>query len=111
MNRPDNLWTRAGTIAIIVFVLGKLLFEELFGFFEPHVDGIDFRIRELDRFVNTSTLFSIILFIFTLLVVLMWRVAPVGSTASRVISIIVILLLMMGGIVLRHFQVKNYFIR
>jgi hypothetical protein len=59
MKEPGKIWKRTWIISTILFASGELLFTEGFGFFEPHVDGIVFRIREQDRFVNTSTLISI----------------------------------------------------
>jgi hypothetical protein len=111
MKRHDKRWIQTEIIAIILFALGKLLFIMLFGFFEPHVDGIEFRIRELDRFLKTSTLFSLMLAIIPFLMGCMWRLAPVVSTSRKIISVFIPLLFMMAGIVLRHSQVKNYFIR
>jgi hypothetical protein len=111
MKRPDKIWINTGIISIVFFALGKLMFTTLFGFFEPNVDGIAFRIRELDRFVSTSTLFSMMFAVIPFAIVFIWQVAPVVSTIRRIISVIIPLLFMIAGIVLRHYQVKNYFTR
>jgi hypothetical protein len=111
MKRTGNIWIRTAILSILLFVIGKLLFARLFGFFEPHIDGIDFRIRELDQFINTSTLFSLMLVLICFVMVFMWKFAPVVAAIRKIISVMIVLLFMSTGIGLRHFQVRNYFIR
>jgi hypothetical protein len=44
MKEPGKIGIRTWIISIFLFVSGELLFTEAFAYFEPHVDGIEFRI-------------------------------------------------------------------
>jgi hypothetical protein len=101
----------AGLIAVALFVTGKLIFSKLFRFFEPHIDGIVFRIRELDAGWKTSTLFSLMLALIPFMIISLWLFAPVVSSIRRIGSILIMLIFMIAGILIRHQEVKMYFIR
>ncbi len=109
MMKSKRLWFVTGLASILLFITGKLAFKKLFGFFEPRVDGIVLRIRELNGVIKTSTLFSIMLAAIPLVIVLTWVIVPVISLARRISNVVFILIFMITGIVLRHQAVKGYF--
>ena len=109
MKQTPGIWIKAGLLSIAFFIIARAVFARLFGFFEPRVDGIIFQIRELDGW-STSMLFSCLLALVPVLVVLMWRLAPVVSLAGRVASVLTILIFIIAGILVRHQMVAHYFI-
>jgi len=111
MKPAAQTWILTGLLSIILLVTGKFVFTGLFGFFEPRIDGIIFHIRELEGKWKTSTLFSCMLALVPVLLVLMWRFAPVVSSIRRVGSVLIILIFMIAGILIRHQEVKMYFMR
>jgi hypothetical protein len=111
MKQTAKTWMQTILFSVILYITGKFLFDRLFAFFEPAVDGIIFRIRELDGQWRTSTLFSCLLALIPVMVVFMWLFAPVVSWLRRTGSVLVILLFMTAAILVRHQQVKMYFTR
>ena len=109
IQRSKAIWI--ALLCIVIFLMAKLLFSAVFGFFEPAVPGIEFRIIERNPVWKTSWLFAVLLAFVPLALLALWRLGNIVSTRKRLLSAIVMLLLMAAAIYLRHTQVRNYFNR
>jgi membrane protease YdiL (CAAX protease family) len=98
-------------LCIVIFMLAKLLFTAVFGFFEPAVPGIEFEIIERNPVWKTSWLFAALLAFIPLALLALWRGVPIVSTSRRLLSVIIILLMMVAAIYIRHTEVRTYFNR
>jgi len=98
-------------LCISIFIIAKLLFTTVFGFFEPAISGIQFSIIDRNPVWRTSWLFAALLALIPLSLLVVWRLGNIISTAKRLLSVIIIFLLISIAIYLRHLQVRNYFIR
>lgn len=98
-------------VSIAFFILGQLVFIRLFEFFEPGVEGILFRVTEINKKMKTSILFSLTLVFIPLLTILTWRLAPIISITKKIASALSILIFIIAAIFLRHEEVKTFFIR
>ncbi len=92
-----------------LFALGQFLFVKAFIFFEPHIDGVLFKITEHNGILKTSILFSLSLALIPILIVLSWRLAHIASVNKQIASALMILIFIAIGIFARHQQVKIYF--
>ena len=102
---------RIALLCIVIFIIGKLLFTTVFGFFEPSVPGIQFSIIERNPVWRTSWVFAALLALIPLSLLLIWRLGNIISTAKRLLSVIIVFLLLAAAIYIRHMQVRNYFNR
>jgi len=102
----------AGLIAIAFFILGQLLWSNLFKFFEPKIKGIEFRIIESNsKTIKTSLLVSLTLALIPILTVLIWRLGSIISSTRRIAVSLTILAFIAIGIMIRHAAVRAYFTR
>ena len=91
-------------------MLGQLLFVKTLGFFEPKIDGIYFRITEHKAILQTSTFFSLLLFLIPIVIVFTWQLAHVTASNKKIASALLVLLFITIGIFVRHQEVKKYFV-
>jgi hypothetical protein len=98
-------------LSVILFVSGHFIFEPVFSFFEPHIEGIQFQITDPGALGTTSLLFACVLGSIPLLLVLTWNIACIKSPNKKVASVILVLILICIAVLLRHRMVKMYFIR
>jgi hypothetical protein len=106
--KSKYIWTSGLSIAL--FVLGQFLFVKTFEFFEPKIDGIYFRITENKAIIQTSTFFSLFLFLIPIAIVFTWQLAHITASNKKIASALLILLFIAIGIFVRHQEVKKYFI-
>jgi hypothetical protein len=100
----------AGLIAVALFILGKLVWVNLFEFFEPKINGIEFHVIEASyKKIKTSLLVGLIFAFIPILTVLVWGLGNITSTTRRIAVILTILGFIAIGILIRHLEVKPYF--
>ncbi|HLY70923.1 MAG TPA: hypothetical protein VKR53_14420 [Puia sp.] len=108
--------SRKRLIYLLVFtgmllIAGKLIFEKLFGFFEPSIPGISFQIRESPGLLSTSRLFALTLAAMPALVLLSWRLGGIRSSPDRkTSSLLIMLLFTVAAVWIRHKEVRTFFL-
>jgi hypothetical protein len=109
MKYTDAIFIQTILFAIAVFILGQLVFENLFTFFEPSVSGIVFQIKENNTGLKSSILFSISLLLAPVMLLLVWLLSAIISPQRKIASVVTVFVCMCVGMYVRHVQVKTYF--
>lgn len=103
------VFLRVLLLSVALFVLGQVAFTGLFEFFEPKIEGILFQVP--GPFSRTSLLFSFVLACIPVLLLSIWRFAPIISSTKKIASLVTVFIFMAIGILLRRQSVKIYFIK
>ena len=111
MKRPIPAFFPVLLLSVILFAGGFFVFTGLFDFFEPTIDGILLQVPEPFKAFRTSLLFSLVLAFIPVLLILIWRFAPIVSSAKKIASVITVFIFIAIAILLRHQMVKTYFTR
>lgn len=109
MKRPVAIVLQLSLAAIALFILGIVIYPSLFLLLEPKVQGIDFVITDMGRYINTSLLFPLILALSPVLVFFTWKQGAIVSPGRKLTALLIILAFIIIAIFLRHLAVKAYF--
>ena len=99
------------SIALMLFLAGQFAYKYFLHFAEPSIEGISFDITNGSGVINTSWLFSSVLFLIPILIYVVWKLAPIHSPRRRIASILIVLLFVSIAIFVRHQEVRTYFTR
>jgi hypothetical protein len=109
MKRPavNFLWVLL--LSIILFVAGIFIYEPLFMFFEPNVEGVKLQVVQMGILAGSMLLFSLVLALIPVLLFWTWKLGAIVSFTGRALTVLIVLAFIAIGIWIRHVSVRSYF--
>lgn len=109
MKYPKAVIIQTAIVSTALFISGIFTFETIFNFFEPKVQGVIFRVTEVEQKVDPSLLFAIAIALVPVFILLVWRLTPIVAFNKKLTSILVVLVLMVVAIWIRQNSVESYY--
>ena len=94
-------------ISILLFVLGFIIFGDVYEFILPKVDNGFYQVTAINEQFIPSLVFSVALGLTPLLLLLTWRLSPIILKSKKIASIVTVVICMTLAIMIRRIPSTN----